>query len=258
MRELSENIMVVEYEDARKDLCKAVRSIKEGFPPALDYLVDLCSENTFLGREFEKWFNDSEIVSEVYNLDNENKIEFFENPTVDNEFAILEEEEPCRLTRSELERDYLNGPNCMIGDEVYLDSPDVNVEHLKYMQKERILKFFKISGQIKRATVKQDAKLMARIAAKFWSICFSKKATIKSSLTFEQKAGIAYLLHHTHKPNRAKQLVWGNIAKEMLITFHGTQEDRVKEEHHYPDEEEFAGAASPEDILIAREAGACV
>lgn len=250
MRDLQENMTVTTYGQAREHLAKAIRSIKDGFPPNIDHLKDLCNENTFLGREFEKYFNDNEMVKEMYQLDDDKKIEFFESPVIDNEFAVLEEEEPCRLTRNDYERDYLNGPGCMIGDEVYLNVPDTNWDHLRYMQKEKIIRFFKISGQIKKALIHKDVKLMSRIAARFWSICFSKKEKL---LTFDQKAAIAYLLNNAHKPNRAKQLVWGDIAKEMLNTFHGTREDRVKEEHPYPDEEEMAGGINPETLLIARE-----
>lgn len=155
---------------------------------------------------------------------------------------------PTRLTGESLERDYLDGPDCMLQN----DYGESAWERLTWERDIRIRNFFRVSAMIKKAITHKDKLLMAKVATRFWKRCFNQED--KLWLTVEQKAAIVWLLdkHYKEYP-KVKMTPWKPVATELKHTLLGHPDDRVKEEYAFVDGDEVEGGINPETQMILAE-----
>jgi hypothetical protein len=156
---------------------------------------------------------------------------------------------PTRLTGESLERDYLDGPDCMLQN----DYGESAMERLVWERDIRIRNFFRVSGTIKKALSRKNKLLMAKVAKRFWERCFNQDD--KLWLTVEQKSAIVWLLdkHYKEYP-KVKKTPWGPVAKDLLYTLKGHPDDRARAEcvgDVYSDNVE--GGINPETQMILAE-----
>ena len=155
---------------------------------------------------------------------------------------------PTRLTGDDLERDYLNGPDCMLQN----DYGESAMERLVWERNIRIRNFFRVSAMIKKSLSRKNKTLMAKVAKRFWERCFNQDN--KLWLTIEQKSAIVWLLdkHYKEYP-KVKQTPWGPVARDLLYTLKGHPDDRVRKECGFVDGDTVEGGINPETQMILAE-----
>lgn len=155
---------------------------------------------------------------------------------------------PNRLTGESLERDYLDGPDCMLQN----DYGESAMERMVWERNIRIRNFFRVSAMIKKALSKKSKTLMAKVARRFWERCFDESD--KLWLTVEQKSAIVWLLdkHYKEYP-KVKQTPWGPVAKDLKHTLNGHPDDRNRAECTYVDGDNVEGGINPETQMILAE-----
>jgi len=155
---------------------------------------------------------------------------------------------PTRLTGDDIERDYLNGPDCMLQN----DYGESAWERLTWERDIRIKNFFRVSAMIKKALTHKNRVLMAKVASRFWKRTFNQDD--KLWLTVTQKAAIVWLLDKHYKAYpKVKQTPWGPIAREMLVTLKGHPDDKMKSECAFVDGDTVEGGINPETQMILAE-----
>lgn len=90
------------------------------------------------------------------------------NTTVDNQYAAHAEQYPCRLTGEEIERDFLNGPSCMIDQ--HINVKEMPVSKSWYFWEQRVSKFTKALKTI-------EDKKKSRLNKILWK-CMQKRDSL--------------------------------------------------------------------------------
>ena len=188
-----------------------------------------------------------------------------ESGTILDQYQQHTEDNPCRLTGDDLERDFLDGPNAMVDrgvktEDEYFDHntgqfrPKVNWDHISKREQERVDLFFSISGAIIRYGNRGMKDKLAGYSKRYWSwIINEKKSRDKSDpvLTQDQAAGIAWLLDFYYKPNKAFKASWSDVMAKISIK---RAEKVSADDPTYVDGDEAYGYAdSPEEEMMARE-----
>jgi hypothetical protein len=157
---------------------------------------------------------------------------------------------PTRLTGESLERDYLDGPDCMLQN----DYGESAMERMVWERDIRIRNFFRVSGTIKKALTHKNKLLMAKVAKRFWERCFNQDD--KLWLTVEQKSAIVWLLdkHYKEYP-KVKKTPWGPVATDLKHTLLGHPDDRNRAECGVGDiySDNVEGGINPETQMILAE-----